>query len=396
MTNARSIEPRQTIDDLLARHKGNVPFFSAMRFLAASAVLVAHSILAAEGGQVAEPLTYLDHLGVLGLYIFFFISGFVITQSCMRSSPRSYLIRRAARIMPGLILVTLFCALLLGPLLTSSSASDYFTSSKFFQFFLNIAFVPEGELPGVFEHNTAGNHVNISLWTLRYEILCYVVILAVIAVGKFSTQLVAVMAVGLAILAHPAGTDFAAEQLQRARSIVGVDIAYLFREGVGIVSLFFAGSLYYFLRARIVINGVGFVVSAAVMAVALAGGLAFPLLPFTLGYAVIYLGFLDGRFGRLFQKNDYSYGMYIFAFPVQQSLAALSRNGMAWWMNLGLAFPIVLGLAALSWHLIERPSMRHARRLGGEVDTRSSSTEWRPNISHYSSTGLSADNKQPN
>ena len=182
MANARSIERRQTIGDLLARYKGQVPCFNAMRFLAASAVLVAHSIAVAENGQVAEPVKYLDHLGMLGLFIFFFISGFVITQSCTRSTPGPYLIRRAARIMPGLILVTLFCALLLGPLMTSYSLGDYFTNSKFFQFFLNIIFILEGQLPGVFQHNTGGDHVNISLWTLRYEILCYVVILAVIVV----------------------------------------------------------------------------------------------------------------------------------------------------------------------------------------------------------------------
>jgi peptidoglycan/LPS O-acetylase OafA/YrhL len=374
MTNARSIERRQTIGDLLARYKGHVPCFNAMRFVAASAVLVAHSIVVTEGGQVAGPLKYLDYLGMLGLFIFFFISGFVISQSCIRSTPVSYLIRRAARIMPGLILVTLFCAFLLGPVMTSYSLSDYFANSTFFRFFLNIIFILEGSLPGVFQHNPGGDHVNISLWTLRHEILCYAVILAVIAIGRFSTQLVAVLAVGLSILAYPACTQFAAEYLQHARSILGVDIAYLFSEGVGIVSCFFAGSLYYFLRARIVINVTGLIISSVIMAITIPYGLAFPLFPFTLGYAVIYLGLLDGRFCRLFENNDYSYGMYIFAFPVQQSLAALSRNGMTWWMNMSLAYPIVLGLAALSWHLIERPSMRYARRLGERRHAQSSSS----------------------
>jgi peptidoglycan/LPS O-acetylase OafA/YrhL len=362
MPNAGS-KRRQTIADLLATYKGQVPCFNAMRFLAASAVLVAHSIEVAKDRQVDEPLKYLSHLAVLGVFVFFFISGFVITQSCTRSSLGSYLMRRAARIMPALILVTLFCALLLGPLMTSYSLGDYFTNSKFFRFFLNILFILRGQLPGVFENNAGGDHVNISLWTLRYEVLCYLLIPAVVALGKFSAQLVAILAIGLSILAYPGCANLVAEYLGHARPIVRVDTAYMLREGIGIVSCFFAGSLYYFLRARIVINFAGLIVSSVIMATTIPYGLTFPLFPFTLGYAVIYLGFLDGRFCRPFKTNDYSYGMYIFAFPVQQTIAALSRNGMSWWMNISLAFPIVLGLAVLSWHLIERPSMQYARRL---------------------------------
>ena len=125
--------------------------------------------------------------------------------------------------------------------------------------------------------------------------------------------------------------------------MLGADTAYLFREGVGVVSCFFVGSLYYFLRAHIVINIAGLIISSVIMAITIPYGLAFPLFPFTLGYAVIYLGLLDGRFCRLFKNNDYSYGMYIFAFPVQQSLAALSRNGMTWWVNMSL------GLSNRAW-----------------------------------------------
>jgi peptidoglycan/LPS O-acetylase OafA/YrhL len=123
----------QTVADLLDEHKGQVPGFNAMRFLAASVVLVAHSFGVAENRQSDEPLLYYTkviELGHLGVFVFFFISGFVITQSCMRSSPLSFLIKRTARIMPGLILVTIFCALLLGPLMTSYSLRDYFTDRK--------------------------------------------------------------------------------------------------------------------------------------------------------------------------------------------------------------------------------------------------------------------------
>jgi peptidoglycan/LPS O-acetylase OafA/YrhL len=356
----------QTVGDLLTKHKGQVPGFNAMRFLAASAVLVAHSFGVAQNRQSDEPLLYYTkviELGHLGVFVFFFISGFVITQSCMRSSPLSFLIKRTARIMPGLVLVTIFCALLLGPLMTSYPLRDYFTDRKFFEFFLNDVFILRGQLPGVFQNNPSGDHVNISLWTLRYEVLCYVVILAVVATGRFVPQLVAVMAIGLSCLANPAIADVVALRLGQLQSTVGIDLAYLFKEGMLIVPFFFVGSLFYFLRARIVVSVASLMMSLLVIVVTVYYQNIFPLFPFALGYAVITLGLLDGRFCQLFKDNDYSYGIYIFAFPVQQVLATLSQSGMTWWQSILLSFPIVLALAAVSWHLIERPSLRYARGL---------------------------------
>jgi peptidoglycan/LPS O-acetylase OafA/YrhL len=357
MLSARS--KLRTIDDLLAKHNGRVPCFNAMRFLAASAVLAAHSFAAAEN----RASSIVDPLGTLGLFVFFLISGFLIAQSCTKSTPGPYLIKRAARIMPGLILVTLFCALLLGPLLTSNPLRDYFTNPVFFKFFLNILFVPNGELPGVFQHNLSGDQINISLWTLRYEVLCYVTILAVTATENFSKYLIGVLAVGLSIVAYPTFADLGTKCLADAEQLLGLNMAYLFKEGISLVSCFFVGALYYFLRAYIVVNAAGLFLSVAIMAIIISLELTFPLFPFTLGYTVIYLGLLDDKFFKLCRNNDYSYGMYIFAFPVQQTLVALALGGMTWWMNLSLAFPIVLALAALSWHLVERPSIRFARSL---------------------------------
>lgn len=53
---------------------------------------------------------------------------------------------------------------------------------------------------------------------------------------------------------------------------------------------------------------------------------------------------------ELFKENDYSYGIYIFAFPMQQTLVALFLVNMTWWQNALLAYPLVLFLAVLSWH----------------------------------------------
>ena len=359
-----------TIGRLLEKHRGNVPGFNAMRFFAASAVLLSHSFGAAENRQSEEPLRYLTsklELGSLAVFIFFLISGFVITQSCLKSkSSRSYLLRRAARIMPGLILVTLFCAFFIGPLVTSLSLAQYFRDPKFYNFFQNFAFVLRGELPGAFEHNPSGDHVNVSLWTLRYEVLCYVVILLVIVLAKrFSFALVAGLAAGLVILGYPAYTAFATEQLEHLRSTISLklDIPYIFSQGMSVIPFFFVGSLFYSARDRIPMTFGGFVASVVAMFAIIRYGQIFPLFPFALGYAITYLAFCNNPVFDRFKENDYSYGIYIFAFPIQQTIVTFFPTGMTWWANTMLAYPIVLGLAALSWHFVERPSLRYARDL---------------------------------
>jgi len=366
MREARPGNPN-TIANLLAECRGHIPGFDAMRFLAASAVLLSHSFGAAENRQLSEPLRYLTsvlELGTLAVFIFFFVSGFVVTQSCATStSVGSYLLKRTARIIPGLILVTSVCALLIGPAMTTLPLKQYFTDQGLYKFYLNCVFVLKGELPGVFQGNPSGDHVNVSLWTLRHEVLCYIIILFVVATGRVSFFFVSILAFGLAVVACTPAVAAVTQQLEHVASLIPlrVNITYLFNESIHVIPFFFVGALCYYARNRIVINAAGALVCLIVLVGLVYYGAIFPLFPFALGYVIMYIGFCDNRFFALFRKNDYSYGIYIFAFPIQQTLVALAPGGMTWWQNTLLAYPIVLCLAILSWHFVERPCLRVAR-----------------------------------
>src|SRR5579862_815986 len=104
--------------------------FDALRLIAATSVIFSHAFLLGEGTQDPEPLMRLTGgqtiLGVVGVFVFFTISGFLVTQSFETTgSPLVFLAKRGLRIFPGLLLCLLVCAFVIGPLVTSLPVSDY-------------------------------------------------------------------------------------------------------------------------------------------------------------------------------------------------------------------------------------------------------------------------------
>ena len=158
--------------------------FDALRLIAALSVVFSHSFLIAEGSEANEPFVWLSGnqciLGLVGVFVFFVISGYLVTESWCRSPlPGHFALRRGLRIYPGLMVNVALCALLLGPLVTSLPLGAYFSSPELRDFVVKTVTLNPGPLalPGVlFADNAVGLHINGSLWTLRYEIMMYLMI----------------------------------------------------------------------------------------------------------------------------------------------------------------------------------------------------------------------------
>ena len=114
--------------------------------------------------------------------MFFALSGFLVAGSSMRLSTKNFLLNRAARILPALVADIVFAALLIGPLVTTLPAKQYFADATFFTYFLNITGWMQYFLPGVFENNPLPE-VNGALWTVPFEIGCYVMLAGLMASG---------------------------------------------------------------------------------------------------------------------------------------------------------------------------------------------------------------------
>jgi peptidoglycan/LPS O-acetylase OafA/YrhL len=293
--------------------------FDVMRLVAALLVVVSHTFPLS--GQPALRIRGVEDLGALGVSIFFVISGYLVTAS-YRRDPRTYLVKRLLRIEPGLI-ASLVVTVALLAFVTTAPPAEYWREAALYVVRNALLYPATYDLPGVFETAPVAGVVNGVLWTLRLEFSFYLVLMVIRADLRLIVALgVACAAVWLAMtFATPGWAD---ERATRITFLIA-------RNGL----LFFAGA-----ALQVTAWKVPLWLGAASAA-------AFPLLgPLALPTAVLGLA----RPGKL--PADLSYGVYIYAFPLQQALA------VAGWLNVATAILAVLPFAALSWFLVERPALK--------------------------------------
>lgn len=331
--------------------------FDLIRICAAFLVLISHSF--ALTGQ-PEPQLFPGYtLGRIGVAVFFSLSGYLVFQSLDRDSrPLHFLAKRGIRIFPGLSLMLLITVLLIGPLTSTLTAHEYFSRAEAWRYLGKIKLWGDDRLPGVFEQNQYPNAVNSSLWTLKWEWLMYCLLGCLAFIRRtwwrgilFTLFLVfSAMALLSDALAISASHSFLAASLPNPSSFL-------------LGSFFFIGALLAVSKLTLdawlspAIHWVIFGAACAVLAVG--GSLATLIALWMLVPAVIFWvgeSSIGMRIG-LDIRHDLSYGMYIYAFPIQQSIAAFLPKA-AWWESLLLATPLTAGLAFLSWIYIEQPALR--------------------------------------
>ena len=325
--------------------------FDALRLFAALLVIVGHAFrLTGEAG----PAFAGAGVATTGVKIFFVISGYLVTQSYMRDAdPRRFLQRRLLRIVPGLAAVVLLTVFVLGPLLSTLPAATYFADASTWTYLANLAFYPADALPGLFGANTAPGEVNGSLWSLPPEISMYLLLPALAGLSFALTRAYRVFALAAGLITIVALLVIATSEL-RSWTIYGTRVWAWF----SVAPYFLFGACYAFLKWDRYLN-------RAVAVSLLALLIVLPTIPIltellliaALPYMVLAFGVAPGPIGALTRHGDFSYGLYLYAFPIQQALVALGAPGGALG-NFALAALLAGGCAALSWHLIEQPALR--------------------------------------
>ena len=332
--------------------------FDALRLIAAISVIFSHSFLIAEGTQNREWLILLTGnqciLGLTGVFVFFAISGFLVTQSFEQTAnPLHYLAKRALRIFPGLFAATLMSAFVLGPLVTTLPLGAYLSRPEPYEYVVANTMLDQTvhELPGVsFVENPVGLEINGSLWTLRLEFTMYLMVL-----GLGLLRLLTVRAALLLLAFGMACLHF--EMLDELENWGWI---FQLLSGWGwLVGFFAAGMALYKLRHTRVLDG-------RIALLALAGlVLSIPLRQFITLFPVFgcYLALWLALNPRLpvipaARFGDLSYGLYIYGWPVEEAVIWLHGGHAAWWQVFSIALPATAALAFLSWHLVERPMLR--------------------------------------
>ncbi len=324
--------------------------------VAASAVLISHAFPITSGSDAVEPFeTQLGMtLGEIAVGIFFILSGFLVSMSFTRSkSLAGFFIARAVRIFPALFVVLTLTALLLGPLVTQLPLDAYLLSPATLTYIpgnMSLAFM-QYDLPGVFDQNPVGQAINGSLWTLFYEVACYFGVAVIGLLGAFRSQrlflasLAAFMAFYVAVNVY--------EHMLPTRIILLADLGFPFM--VGIVFFNYRERIPVFLPVSLILFASSFLfVDTFIFN---------EVFYLTIGYFLVSVGFLESlRFEQYNKLGDYSYGVYIYAFPMQQ-LAVYYFGPMTPQMNMLIAFPITLIFAILSWHLVESRALSLKKRL---------------------------------
>lgn len=325
--------------------------FDLLRLIAAVAVIFSHAFLIGEGRQDTEPLMRLTGgqaiLGIVGVFIFFVISGFLVSMSWeTTASAKRYFAKRALRIYPGLIVCLLLSAFVLGPALTTLPLRDYFTHPDAWRYVAwNLLLdADQNNLPGVsFSGIDAGTVVDGPLWTLPCEILMY---LMVAVLGML--RLIRPSVLTLVMLGGMVCIWFDTASIDGLLPAVG-----------WLLPFFAAGMMLYALKDR----GIFRPRWAAVAALGLVASVplhAFLLLfPVFGGFLVIYLA-LEKRLPVVPAAHwgDLSYGLYIYGWPVEQTIVRLLGGAAPWWQVFALALPASALCALLSWHLVEKRALR--------------------------------------
>jgi peptidoglycan/LPS O-acetylase OafA/YrhL len=326
----------------LADFRGRDNNFNLIRMLAALLVIEAHACAVTHHHDLLRPIFGMGG-GDLGVDIFFVLSGYLITKSWAGKTWAEFAWARIMRIYPALWVSTALSILIVALFFCRGSMASFLARPSTLSYFWhNVTMLPhfssQTNLPGAF--GTNGHDFNISLWTLPYELQMYLT-LAVIGglLGLRASYLAVVAVAGAALMLHA----FGSAEIPRGRFLY----------------FFFSGALAYVLRERIKLDGRVALISVIAVAASLRLSPAWRegTLDLALPYLVLWCAYIPAGPIRAWNRlGDYSYGSYIFAHPIQMGLAALGIT-VIWWSNLLLSVAIILPLAVLSWHALEKRAL---------------------------------------
>ncbi len=293
-------------------------------------------------------LYYSITFGSLGVGIFFIISGYLITVSWLNSSNgKNYLTKRVLRIYPGLFINVLITVFIFGLISTTLTTSDYLfqilTEAHLYLLSALVFSIPD--LPGAFSENVY-TLSNGALWTLPIEFLCYLLVALFGFKFPIKKSLTLLLPVALLLGFHA-----------------------IFYPKVALLDFhtftFFTGAFFLLYMPSKLFQShlIGLLSFTTLLTLLILDIYFLPAYLFALSFLVFYLAFGTPVL-PIAKYGDFSYGLYIYAWPIQQLCAAyFNFNAEDYVVYLIMSFTLTLLCAIASWHLIESPCIKWGKNL---------------------------------
>ncbi len=357
----------ETIGQRLDGRSGIAPGFDFMRIFLACAVVAWHVNAIVTGDLSYNQAPYIWVFGYFILAAFFSLSGFLIAGSALRLSLSNFLVNRGLRIVPALAVEIVLSALILGPLFTTLTPAGYFTDPGTWKYFTNIIGWVNYVLPGVFKDHPT-EIVNNTLWTVPHEIGCYIIMSGLILFAllrkPWLLPLMAGVIIVIGLVLAQQGYDENSTGFDRVLYMLFVSKASR------LYVCFLLGIFAFLIRDKLPYSKTLFwgcaIGCVAIGATPQPDGVNYPLMSILLAplmtYMTAFIGVTDIWIPSVFRKGDYSYGIYLYGWPLQQLLVQVMPAGTPLIVHFLLEVPMIKLFAAFSWHFIEKPILKMRKK----------------------------------
>jgi peptidoglycan/LPS O-acetylase OafA/YrhL len=324
-----------------------------LRFIFASGVIVSHAWLLTAGTH--GPSFGGSTIGAWSVVCFFVVSGFLVTRSRMRRTANVYYWDRFLRIVPAFAVVLLVTAFVFAPLSVVVASGTYDAGAAFgyvwrnlLSFYAPIVQQPfiAGTLSEPFRDNIWGQVWNGSLWSLFFEVGCYIAISSAVHILP-RRWLGPVCLVGVGVLTVLVTYIEAATVPWQIEMVAPLPLAFL------------SGSVLWLYRDHIPVTSTTVALSTAYLLASGFTDIAVAITPLAVGIVTFWLGqkLPFHGFGR---EYDASYGVYIYGWPVQIMVILVTRRlgiELPMFVNTTLVLALVIAFAYASCFLVERPAL---------------------------------------
>lgn len=338
-----------TLDDKMKTPGGFTTGFDYLRIILSVSVLVFHSIALSSGSDTFVWTGPFRFLPATILPMFFALSGFLVTGSLKRVQLHQFVLLRVLRLIPALAVEVALSALIIGPIVTTIPLSAYFTDELVWKYFLNVIGSIHYFLPGVFADNPSPGVMNGQLWTIPFELESYLslTILSILTIVRHRFLFAVAVAITCVFAAIFINVNHGEQAFDNNLS------------GRMLVLSFLAAVSIYLYKDKLPFSNLAGLVSMAVSMALLEYPQLSYLAPLPIAYATVWLGLMRPPpipFG------DLSYGVYLFHFPVEQTLVHYFPSIHAWWQLTLVALPVTAMFAWLSWTVIEHPVLQRKKQ----------------------------------